>query len=43
MEFFSFILNIEEFNICFVELVDELDFIDKNWEVMFVLFFEKKW
>ncbi|XP_049621280.1 disheveled-associated activator of morphogenesis 2 [Suncus etruscus] len=43
MEFSSPIPNPEELNICFAELVDELDLTDKNREAVFALPPEKKW
>ncbi|KAM9234485.1 disheveled-associated activator of morphogenesis 2 [Dugong dugon] len=43
MEFSSPIPNPEELNVCFAELVDELDLTDKNREAVFALPPEKKW
>uniref|UniRef100_A0A8D2ARM1 Dishevelled associated activator of morphosis 2 n=1 Tax=Sciurus vulgaris TaxID=55149 RepID=A0A8D2ARM1_SCIVU len=43
MEFTSPIPNAEELNVCFAELVDELDLTDKNREAVFALPPEKKW
>ncbi|XP_055993283.1 disheveled-associated activator of morphogenesis 2 isoform X1 [Sorex fumeus] len=43
MEFSSPIPNTEELNVCFAELVDELDLTDKNREAVFALPPEKKW
>ncbi|XP_047413375.1 disheveled-associated activator of morphogenesis 2 isoform X1 [Sciurus carolinensis] len=43
MEFTSPIPNPEELNVCFAELVDELDLTDKNREAVFALPPEKKW
>ncbi|XP_032756424.1 disheveled-associated activator of morphogenesis 2 [Rattus rattus] len=43
LEFSSPIPNPEELNVCFAELVDELDLTDKNREAVFALPPEKKW
>lgn len=43
MELVLFMFFVEELDVMFSELVDELDFIDKYREVMFVFLVEKKW